>query len=232
MQTEPGIVAGSAADEQAFIETTLAAPVASAIVRIWLYTRPAVVLGCSQRPDDAMRARAAAAGLDLVVRPSGGGAVLAGAWMLTSTVILPSRHPLVDVRIRESFRWFGQAHEAVLQRAGIDAAAVADVPPAAKDDPLAWACFARLSWWEVQSAGRKLVGLAQARRRHGVVLSSGVLLADQPWELLCDVLAHSRADAPALRARTVDCAALRRVPAAALAPALASGLRAALQSHV
>ncbi|HEU0200186.1 MAG TPA: ligase [Burkholderiaceae bacterium] len=232
MNFEPGIVAGTAADELAFIEETLAAPVVSAIVRIWLYTRPAVVLGCAQRPDDAMRARAAAAGFDLVVRPSGGGAVLAGAWMLASTVILPPRHARVDVRIRESFRWFGLAHEAVLRRAGIEAAAVADVSPAANDDPLAWACFSRLSWWEVQSAGRKLVGLAQARRRHGVVLSSGVLIADQPWEGLCDVLARPRADAAALRARTIACEDLSRVPAAAIAPALASALRAELQGQM
>ena len=48
--------------------------------RVWTYETPAVVLGCSQRAYlDGARARLAL-GMELLQRPSGGGAVLCGPW--------------------------------------------------------------------------------------------------------------------------------------------------------
>jgi lipoate-protein ligase A len=68
-------------------------------------------------------------------------------------------------------------------------------PPAAGLD---WACFAGLSPWEVVAGGRKIAGLAQVRRRQGVLLVGGVLLDGPDWPLLCSVLRRPAAEAQGL----------------------------------
>jgi lipoate-protein ligase A len=73
-------------------------------------------------------------------------------------------------------------------------------------DTLKWACFGGLSPWEVVVGQRKIVGLAQVRRRTGVLLASGTLISPPDWPLLCDALGSDPADAARLRACTTSCA--------------------------
>lgn len=187
-----------------WIAAALGHPVAEPAVRVWAFSDPAVVLGCSQRATPDMAQRAAAAGTHLCVRQSGGGAVLAGPWLIGASVLLPTQHPLVIASIPQSFRWFGLAHARWLQSIGIAAHAV--TAAATPEEPaLSWACFARLSPWEVEAHGGKIVGLAQARRRNGIVLGSAVLLAEPPWALLCEVLGEPPAHAQVLAGRTSCC---------------------------
>jgi lipoate-protein ligase A len=211
----------TARQEQEWIAMVLREPVSQPALRVWAYRAPAVVLGCSGRSTAAMSERAAAAGVDLCIRPTGGGAVLAGPWLLGTSVVLPPQHPLVVASIPQSFRWFGLAHAAWLQTMGIAAAAV-PTPAAQRRSELPWACFAGLSHWEVEAGGSKIVGLAQARRRHGVLLSSAILIAPPPWELLCDLLGEPRADVAVLAGRTSSCTQLvgQLAAAEALAPSL------------
>jgi lipoate-protein ligase A len=215
------IYAATARQEQEWIAFALREPVSEPAVRVWTYGAAAVVLGCSGRPTSAMQERAVAVGAELGIRPSGGGAVLAGPWLLGTSVILPPQHPLVVASIAESFRWFGLGHAAWLQSIGIAARAVpsAEVP---HGRALPWACFASLSHWEVQAGGGKIVGLAQCRRRNGVLLSSAALVAPPPWELLCDVLGEPPEDAAVLAARTASCRQILGLPTTteALAPSL------------
>jgi lipoate-protein ligase A len=165
-----------------------------------MYQGIAVVLGRGQRADEGMEARARSAGVDLLARPTGGGAVLAGPWLLGASIVLPPGHPLAPPDLRASYRWLGSAHLRWLAAGGLGGALV-DRPV---DVGLGWACYGGLSYGEVERDGRKLVGLSQARRKHGVLFSSGALLQPQPWELLCDVLAQSYAAAIALRAHTAS----------------------------
>jgi lipoate-protein ligase A len=151
-----------------------------------------------------MSKRATEAGVDLCVRQSGGGAVLAGPWLLGASIVLPAEHPLVDASIPRSFRWLGRAHASWLQSIGVAAHAVSS-PAAPLDGELSWACFARLSHWEAEADGRKIVGLAQARRRNGVLFSAATLIGPPPWELLCDVLGEPRSHAAALARQTSSC---------------------------
>jgi lipoate-protein ligase A len=215
------VCAATARQEQEWIAFALREPVSQPAVRVWAYAAAAVVLGCSGRSTPAMQERATAAGADLCIRPSGGGAVLAGPWLLGTSVVLPPQHPLVHTRIAESFRWFGLAHADWLQRIGIAAHAVpAAVVP--HEPALPWACFASLSHWEVEAGGRKIVGLAQLRRRNGVLFSSAALVAPPPWALLCDVLGEPPEDAAVLAASTASCGQILGLPttAEALAPSL------------
>lgn len=233
----------TAAEEQDWIREGLAEAVSRPRWRVWRYRAPAIVLGLSQRRlHEAVRARAGAS-LPVLVRGSGGGAVLAGPWMIGVTVLLPVRHPRAAGSLVDSYRWFGELHARVLRGLDIEARVL---PPEALHDahalvdgaaPLPWACFGALSPWELtDERGRKLCGLAQQRRSAGIALVSGTLTWRPPWPLLCEVL--DRADeADALESRTTDCESLGRAEGAhpanearreAFASALASDLDAAL----
>lgn len=175
-----------------------------------------------------MAERTAAAGVDLCVRPSGGGAVLAGPWLLGVSAVLPSWHPLIVTSIPQSFRWFGMTHLAWLHGIGIMAETATEMR---RGDELSWACFATLSHWEVEASGGKIVGLCQARRRNGVLFSAGVLIAPPPWEMFCVALGKPPEHAAALSARTANCAEMPGGQASeqGLAPSLLMELSAVLE---
>lgn len=188
----------TACAEQVWNEQQMAQAVREPACRVWDYGAPAVVLGCSQR---RLLATACHAGrLPLLLRGSGGGAVLVGPWMVGLSVALPSEHELAGASVVASYRWLGELLAGLLQDAGIDADALSPhaaraVAPASGLD---WACFAGLSPWEVVAGGRKIAGLAQVRRRQGVLLVGGVLLDEPDWPLLCSVLHRPAAEAQRL----------------------------------
>ena len=192
----------SAAEEQAWLADALRDSIARPAIRVWIYSRTAVVLGRSAWEDAASAARARAAGVELCVRPSGGGAVLAGPWMMSASVVLPTAHPLAQPGIARSYAWLGSVHCDWLERVGITAHP-ATRPVVRRDDALAWACFAGLSYGEIAIRGRKMIGLSQARRRNAVLYSSGILLSPPPWEVLCDVAGQPREQALTLSNRTL-----------------------------
>ncbi len=178
--------------------------------RVWTYSSPAIVLGCSQRSlrEDIERRLGHRAAL--VQRESGGGAVLTGPWLVSASVVLPHGHPWLCDGLIESYRRLGQLHEAAFRDFGIPSRAL---PPhelfrdndARGVKSVDWACFGSLSPWEVVNPeGRKLVGLAQRRRQTGVLLVAGTLIGAVDWSLLCDVMGHPE-DEPILRQRTVSC---------------------------
>ena len=221
-----------AIEEQRWIGSALRETAVAPLVRVWTYPRPAVVLGCAQRPNRDVSARAAASGVDLCVRPTGGGAVLAGPWLIGSSVILPPGHPFIVESIPQSFRWLGLAHAAWLQDAGIEAHAVSR-GETRSDGASSWACFASLSHWESEAGGGKIVGLSQARRRSGVLLSSAVLIGPCPWGLLCDILGQPRQHAAMLARHTSSCAQIlgRPTPPEQLAQSLLRALSGALAAE-
>jgi lipoate-protein ligase A len=130
-------------------------------------TRPAMVLGSTQSDDVVDHRAASAAGVDVVRRRSGGGAVLLvpgeHVWL---DVVLPADDPLWVHDVETSSWWLGEAW----------AAAIAGVAPAGSpldvhrhgvtDRELGRrVCFAATGPGEVSVGGRKLVGLSQRRTR-------------------------------------------------------------------
>lgn len=185
---------------------------------MWTYRHPAVVLGCSQRAlhegvRQQLRDRAA-----LVLRESGGGAVLAGPWLVSASVVLPHDHAWVLGGVVDGYRQIAELHVASLADIGIvgEPLLPGDVAQANDSSPtVRWACFGSLSPWEIVAAGgRKLVGLAQRRRRHAVLLVAGTLVGEPDWSLLCEAAGHPR-DEPLLKARTVSCEQIAGRPVAA-----------------
>jgi lipoate-protein ligase A len=183
------------------------------LARLWLYPEPAVVLGRSQHallPSlDARRHR-------IVERAAGGGAVLVGPWMLGASVVLPAGHRLLpEGPVADSYRWLGELFVAALARHGVSAMAVPREKTWKAPAELAWACFAGMSPWEVASGNRKLVGFAQRRNRHGVLLVAGALLSAVPWERLCEAMRRPASQARELAATTADASQLLGRPLAA-----------------
>lgn len=210
--------------EQLWNAKQLVMPVTEPRLQLWTYRNPGVVLGCSQA---ALRERlditSALAG-SLVQRGSGGGAVLTGPWMVSASIVLPPEHPLVGSGTISSYRWLGVLHAGLLRDAGIKAYAIPpeEVRLLPADAQLKWACYGGLSPWEVVVGKRKIVGLAQVRKRTGVLITSGTLIAQPDWPLLCNALGQPADDASLLAERTTSYA--EQLGAPVIAEVLAEGL--------
>jgi lipoate---protein ligase len=190
-----------AREEQTWNEQRLAQRLLEPAWRLWQYRQPSIVLGCSQHAllTDARRS----ASVPVLVRSSGGGAVLTGPWMLGLSALLPPQHGLLADSLTASYRWLGELLAGALQLHGIAALAVAPARARAPDD-LSWACFAAVASWEVAVGQRKIAGLAQRRRRNGVLLSAGLLLDAPDWPLLCVALGRPADEAEQLARRTTS----------------------------
>ncbi len=152
-----------------------------ALVRIYGWNEPAVSLGGFQRLADA-RGCAAIAGLPLVRRPSGGGAIVHGS-DLTYAVAVPRSHPwggdpqqLYDV--------FHESMAELLRARGIAAQQHPGRDPRAGDESR-FLCFDRRARGDLVVAraglpdGHKILGSAQ-RRLQAAVLQHGSLLLERP----------------------------------------------------
>lgn len=176
--------------------------------RVWCYAAPAIVLGVSQGARlEAARERAGGR-FDVLLRESGGGAVLTWPGFVSLSVALPHGHPGAAPRVHDSYRWLGDIHLRALAACGVDARLVSPEALRASADErratdIGWACFGSLAPWEVVAdGGRKLAGFAQKRARHGVLLVAGTLVAQPDWLLLAEALGEPR-DAPALSRQTI-----------------------------
>jgi lipoate-protein ligase A len=138
---------------------------------VWVLeaTAPAVVLGSTQSEELVDGEAAAAAGIDVARRRSGGGAVLVlpgeMAWV---DVILPAGDPLWDDDIARAAHWLGRAWQSALAELGVGSTEVHEGPLAC--GPLGrLVCFAAVGAGEVTVAGgdgpRKVVGVSQRRTR-------------------------------------------------------------------
>lgn len=180
----------------------------------WRVTASALVVSRGSRTKPNSEASASAA-TGVVQRSSGGGPVLWTPDLLALDIALPRNHSLWSPDIVESYRWIGALLASVFTDLGVAAHAVDPPSARSRNDPeaAARACFAGVSPWEVFHDERKLVGLAQIRRRHGVLLQIGIPLASQaPLVDLVDLAPSEREPLRELLARRTD--AIDDLPAA------------------
>ncbi len=149
----------------------------------------------------------------LVSRSSGGGAVMAGPWMLSLTLLLPAAHELARASLPAGYRSVGEACRRALGRFRMPTeiahgAATASSPQRPQSGRPDWACFATISHGELLTAGdRKIVGIAQVRRRDAVAICVGVLVDRPDWGALVRIWL-GREDAEMvqqLERRTANC---------------------------
>lgn len=220
------LVIGSMPDEQQRISEILEAGVETPQVLFWQYDQAAVIMGCSQRPSDAQTQRSMEAGFPILRRRSGGGAVLAGPWMLSVTVFIPPEHPVAGQNIIEIFSWLEQIWIDTLLTCGVpckgvDQQMIDRSKVVSQEQDLKWACYASLSHGEVISDdGRKLVGLAQIRKRKGVALVSGLHLYPCDWNELSRIVVGSTEPGLSLEALNSDASSLSGISSERLLPDL------------
>jgi lipoate-protein ligase A len=173
---------GSAA---AFHARPLPGPAARS-VSVLAVDRPALVLGSTQDPASADADACAAAGVEVVRRRSGGGAVLLDpGGVLWVDLVLPRGDPLWDDDVGRAGGWVGRSW----------AAAIRAVEPGGADLPVVhggamvrtpWSglvCFAGLAPGEVVRRDRKVVGVSQRRTRAGARFQCACALAWDPARL-------------------------------------------------
>jgi lipoate-protein ligase A len=217
------IATGSALAEQEMIRKSLDNGVQAPGAAMWSYSSVALILGRSQKSSVAMLERAGEEGIDVVVRAAGGGAVIAGPWMCSHTVLVPPDHAFFTMSLPRSYEAIGAAWRRALGRLGIptDAAPRATAGVAGVDHARRWACFASLSCGElVGPDNRKIVGLAQVRRRNGMAICTGLLLTQPDWPRLVRVWLGQEDEALAQTLRDItmsceECVPMRRVPSIA-----------------
>jgi lipoate-protein ligase A len=148
---------------------------------------PALVLGRSADDQGIDRAACRSAGVQVLRRASGGGPVLWDRDLLALDVALPAGHRLAGRDVVLSYRWFGEALAAALRELGAPARTLsldeARAAPSAEDRLAARVCFGGRSPFEVVVDGRKVVGLAQVRRRAGALFQAGIALRLDPRAL-------------------------------------------------
>lgn len=134
---------------------------------VWAFepTRPALVLGSAQPLEVADAAACAAAGVEVVQRRSGGGAVLvAPGDVLWVDVILPAGDPLWADDVGRAFGWLGDVWAAALGDLGVATSVHRGALQRSRWSDLV--CFAGLGPGELRSpTGEKVVGMAQRRTR-------------------------------------------------------------------
>lgn len=182
---------------------------------VWIHDvrRPALVLGSTQSPSLLDTARAAADGVEVCKRRSGGGIVPLtpgeDCWL---DVIVPRRSPLWDDDVGRAFDWLGRAWAITLdglrptstpsRAAGSPSATEAVEPgPEVYAGPLQGGsagrliCFASLGPGEVTVGANKVVGISQRRTRDAARFQCVAVGRWRPDLLTAYVAADALADA-------------------------------------
>jgi lipoate-protein ligase A len=145
------------------------------------------VLGSTQRDDVADRSALGIAGVELVRRRSGGGAVLLvpgdSLWV---DVVVPRDDPLWEDDVSRAARWLGRTWAGALGGLGLPATAHEGGLVRTRWSSLV--CFAGRAPGEAVVAGRKAVGVASRRTRAGARFQCGLGRSWDPAPLL-DLLA-------------------------------------------
>jgi len=153
-------------------------------LRCFAWAPPTLSLGYGQPLGGALDLDTARAiGIGLVRRPTGGSAILHEGPELEltySVVAAAGDFPGAD-DLLETYRWIGAALAAGLQALGAPVEMV-PVQPSPRDAMPAF-CFARTGSYELEIAGRKVVGSAQRRQGRGFLQHGTVMLGADPARL-------------------------------------------------
>jgi lipoate-protein ligase A len=155
-------------------------------------TAPALVLGSTQGDEVVDRARAREAGLDVVRRRTGGGAVLVRPeelWWVE--LFVPVGDGLWRDDVARAFDWVGEVWREALHSLGVDARSHRGALPGTRWSRLV--CFAGVGPGELLVDGRKVVGISQRRTRGGARFACAAL---RRWDAdaLVSLLALSDAE--------------------------------------
>jgi lipoate-protein ligase A len=181
--TEPLDGALNMALDEALLQGRLA-DTAPPTLRFFAWRPATISLGYGQPLDHRIDLSAAAAlGIGLVRRPTGGSAILHEGPELELTYSVTAREGDFDGAsdLLETYRWIGAALAAGINRLGAPVAMV----PVQPSDPATMPafCFARTGSYELEVGGLKVVGSAQRRQGAGFLQHGAVMLGAAPDRL-------------------------------------------------
>ena len=173
--TEPLDGATNMALDEAILQARLR-EIVPPTLRFFSWDPPTVSLGYGQRLDATINVEVCQPlGVGLVRRPTGGSAIYHDALEreVTYSVVARAGDFEGSTDLLETYRWIGAGLTAGLRRLGVPA----EMVPVKPSEPSAMPafCFARTGSYEVEVAGKKLVGSAQ-RRQGGAFLQHGSVL--------------------------------------------------------
>ncbi len=135
-------------------------------LRLYAWTPACLSLGLAQSYTEVDAPRLKAHGWDVVRRTTGGRAIL-HVDELTYSVTAPSDEPRVQGSVLESYQRLAGALVEAVRALGLAVEIEEHAQPSgAAKGPV---CFEVPSAYEIVVGGKKLVGSAQARKRHGVL---------------------------------------------------------------
>ncbi len=141
------------------------------VLRFYGWDVPSVSLGCFQRAEDVDRDYAAASGIPVVRRITGGRGILHGPEELTYSFSASGRWgEAFSAGLRECYAMIGAAFVDALAALGLDPVSSADRRPGGGRSPL---CFHSASVGEIKISGRKVIGSAQKRWQGGYFMQQG-----------------------------------------------------------
>jgi lipoate-protein ligase A len=153
-------------------------------LRFFAWAPPTISLGYGQRLDGRIDTRAAEdMGVGIVRRATGGSAILHEGPDLEITYSLTAAAGDFDGAgdLLDTYRWIGEGLRAGLRALG----APVEMVPVQPSDPAAMPafCFARTGSFELEVAGRKLVGSAQRRQGTAFLQHGSIMLGAEPERL-------------------------------------------------
>lgn len=158
-------------------------------VSLMVATRPAIVLGSSQKEESVDADVAARLGYDITRRRSGGGAVLVGdGHCIWVDLVIPAGDPLWDDDVGRAAWWVGDLWNATLSSVGAGPLRVWK-SPLQRTDWSAEVCFAGVGAGELVTEGgpgvrpHKVFGVSQRRTRAGALFQTATLIQWRPAEL-------------------------------------------------
>lgn len=175
------------AANMALDETLLLARLSGAApptLRFFAWDPPTLSLGYGQRLDERVDLGAAAAmGLGVVRRPTGGSGILHEGpdLELTYSVTAAAGDFEGADDLLATYQWIGRALEAGLNALGAAVAMVSVQPSDPRSMPAF--CFARTGSYELEAGGLKVVGSAQRRQGAGFLQHGAVMLGADPARL-------------------------------------------------
>lgn len=183
---------GSAAELHRRSAELVASPRAVRSVRLLEVASPALILGSAQPFTHVDPSAARAAGIEVVRRRSGGGAVyVSRSTVVWVDVVVPQGDPLWHHDVGVAAWWLGEAWARTLSEAGVGGARVWE----SAMRRTAWSdrvCFAGTGPGEVLLGESKVVGISQRRTRSAALFQTALVVDWDPGRLL-DVLALDEA---------------------------------------
>jgi len=159
------------------LDVVLAETVKEPLLRLYTWARPTLSLGRHQKRVDLNLDYMRHVGIECVVRPTGGRAVL--HWdELTYTVVVPTSHELAKKSLEQFHLSISESIAEALRNIGFSVS----IEPRKKNFTKSPACFEIPSTYEISLNGKKVVGSAQMRTKDFVLEHGSILLESHTEE--------------------------------------------------